>query len=404
MINIAEILKDCPKRTKLYSPIFGEGWLSEVGDYLIKVYDNNANDYNFYHNGSYVKTGECMLFPSKDNRDWNTFHRPFQDGDVISNNSYIAIFHKFGKPKSCEYDKVIYYHCWCYQNGKEFKFKKDFGIGRDTEYKFATDKEKQKLFDIIKANGYKWNSETKTLEKMIIPKFKVGDEIVKKDDPTKSWYVQGIDTYCNSDYYSIVTKSQVSNLHFKDQDEWELVPTYKFKVGDKITNGKVTIKIGHIDGDYYYDITRNIANRLFIKFQDEWELAPTPKFKVGDRIKYKKHDIKYRIINEENDMYIVERCTDNFTCHMSFKYVDDEYELVPNKFDISTLKAYDKVLVRDSNEREWFADLFSHVLDRPLGGYAFGCVGHTSKQCIPYLGNEHLLGTYDDCDEYYKNW
>ena len=38
-------------------------------------------------------------------------------------------------------------------------------------------KEKQKLFDIIKENGYKWNPETKTLEKMIIPKFKVGDKI-----------------------------------------------------------------------------------------------------------------------------------------------------------------------------------------------------------------------------------
>ena len=26
------------------------------------------------------------------------------------------------------------------------------------------------------------------------------------------------------------------------------------------------------------------------------------------------------------------------------------------------------------------------------------------KQCIPYEGNEHLLGTTDDCDDYYKTW
>lgn len=349
MINIAEILKDCPKRTKLYSPIFGEGWLSEVGDYLIKVYDNNANDYNFYHDGSYVKTGERMLFPSKENRDWNTFQKPFQDGDVISNNSYIAIFHKFGKPQFCEYDKVIYYHCWCYQNGKDYKFEKDFGIGRDTEYRFATDEEKQKLFDVIKKNGYKWNAETKTLEKLIIPKFKVGDTIVKKDDPTKYWYVQGIDIYCNSDYYSIIAKSQVFNLHFKDQDEWELVSTYKFKVGDIITNGKVTIKIGHIDGDYYYDITRNIATRLFIKFQDEWEL-------------------------------------------------------VPNKFDISTLKAYDKVLVRDDNNSAWINTFFGFYDTTTNKKYPFIAGSVNWVQCIPYEGNEHLLGKCDDCDEYYKNW
>ena len=82
----------------------------------------------------------------------------------------------------------------------------------------------------------------------------------------------------------------------------------------------------------------------------------------------------------------------------------DEWELVPNKFDISTLKAYDKVLVRDTNEQVWVADLFSHVLDRPLGGYTFACVGHYPNQCIPYLDNEHLLGTNNDCGEYYKNW
>ena len=35
----------------------------------------------------------------------------------------------------------------------------------------------------------------------------------------------------------------------------------------------------------------------------------------------------------------------------------------------------------------------------------FGGVGRSnSKQCIPYKGNEHLLGTTNDCDEFYKNW
>lgn len=29
-INIAEILKDCPKGTKLYSPIYGEVELSQI--------------------------------------------------------------------------------------------------------------------------------------------------------------------------------------------------------------------------------------------------------------------------------------------------------------------------------------------------------------------------------------
>ena len=321
MINILDILKDCPKGVKLYSPICGECRLTKIYNGLGFDVINDTNDvFNFCYDGRYHLNGECCIFPSKDNRDWNTF-RPFKDGDVISNASYIAIFHKFGKPKVCGYDKVVYYHCWCYQNGKGFKFEKDFGIGRDTDFRFATDEEKQKMFDVIKengykwnsetktlekiiipkfkdgdiltytgnytttfiyrykdkephfttsfyvgcndapshnfliynkytlialnencdvrlatedekiklfdaikANGYKWNAETKTLEKLIVPKFKAGDKIVKKDNPTECWYVQGIDTYLNSDYYYIVTKGELANLHFKDQDEWELAP------------------------------------------------------------------------------------------------------------------------------------------------------------------------------------
>jgi hypothetical protein len=77
----------------------------------------------------------------------------------------------------------------------------------------------------------------------------------------------------------------------------------------------------------------------------------------------------------------------------------DEYELVPNKFDITTLKPYDKVLMRSSNAREWTCTLFSHYSNNKF----YGC-GMCCEQCIPYEGNEHLLGTTDDCDDFYKNW
>ena len=401
MINIAEILKDCPKGTKLYSPICGECRLIKIYDGLGFDVINDTDDvFNFSYDGRYNLNGECCIFPSKYNRDWNTF-QSFEDGDIISNDAYIAIFHKFGKPKFCEYDKVVYYHCWCYQNGKDFKFKKDFGIGRDTDYRLATDGEKQKLFNIIKANGYKWNAETKTLEKLIVPKFNVGDKIVKKDDPTKSWYVQGIDTYCNSDYYYIVTKSQVSNLHFKDQDEWELlVAAPKFKVGDKIKEKNERFPSArtidnYVEGIGYYT---TINDWVRIEDQDNWELVPTHKFKIGDKIRNKCGGATYRVIGIVEKGYEID-------CFSFIQFSsEDSYELVPNKFDISTLKAYDKVLVRDTNEQVWVADLFSHVLDRPLGGYTFACVGHYPNQCIPYLGNEHLLGTNNDCDEYFKNW
>ena len=73
-----------------------------------------------------------------------------------------------------------------------------------------------------------------------------------------------------------------------------------------------------------------------------------------------------------------------------------------NKFGITTLKPFDKVLVRDNNKQKWTVDLFSFY-DKDLV-YIYACVGHYANQCIPYEDNEHLLGTTDDCDEYYKTW
>nr|DAR11348.1 MAG TPA: hypothetical protein [Caudoviricetes sp.] len=53
------------------------------------------------------------------------------------------------------------------------------------------------------------------------------------------------------------------------------------------------------------------------------------------------------------------------------------------------LKPFDKVLVRDVDDDEWVCDFFSHIDERDL----FYCAGTWFKQCIPYEGNEHLLGT-----------
>lgn len=58
-------------------------------------------------------------------------------------------------------------------------------------------------------------------------------------------------------------------------------------------------------------------------------------------------------------------------------------------------KAFDKVLVRDYDD-VWFAGIFSHL--RRDGGF-FCAGGSLWEQCIPYEGNEHLLGTTKDYKE-----
>lgn len=90
-LNIAKILKDCPSGTKLYSPLFGDCVFNRVefkedGTYTIKVtvLSGNliTNNFSFNSDGTYMCAidrgvysgiGECLLFPSKDNRDWSKF-------------------------------------------------------------------------------------------------------------------------------------------------------------------------------------------------------------------------------------------------------------------------------------------------------------------------------------------
>ena len=71
------------------------------------------------------------------------------------------------------------------------------------------------------------------------------------------------------------------------------------------------------------------------------------------------------------------------------------------KFDVNTLQPFDKVLVRGQNGQKWGAELFSHV-DNDFHMAVSSCYW---TQCIPYNEDtKHLVGTDEDCPEYYKWW
>ena len=55
-------------------------------------------------------------------------------------------------------------------------------------------------------------------------------------------------------------------------------------------------------------------------------------------------------------------------------------------------KPFDRVLVRDDDDEKWTASFFSHT-GSPV--YPYYCTYSCYKQCIPYEGNEHLIGTTD---------
>jgi hypothetical protein len=85
MTNIAEILKNTPKGTKLYSPIFGECKFDHVSpcNSIYVRYKDTQIEFNKYGQFSLDDSdGECLLFPSKKVRDWNRFC-PFKPFDKV---------------------------------------------------------------------------------------------------------------------------------------------------------------------------------------------------------------------------------------------------------------------------------------------------------------------------------
>ena len=348
-LNIADLLKDCPSGMELNCTMYEDVYFDYVDElqiihcYIERKLCKTSITFNQYGTPNSDVKSKCVIFP-KGKTTWEGFVPPYQfkNGDIaISDKGDIHIL-RTEDSSYCAYRKR-----W------EGLPKFDKTITTSVRVcRIATEEEKQVLFDAIKENGYRWNAETKTLEKLP-----------------------------------------------------------KFRVGDTITNGKTSITIGYIDNEYYYEIGRNIANRLFIKFQDEWELVPNkleqliqPKFKVGDRIRMKEnHNYIYTItgIREKENKY---ECGVTFVLKFSEQ---EEWELAPNKFDINTLKPFDKVLVRTETFTPcWTIDFYDGYRPNIGGSFTpFGVSGGKYfQQCIPYEGNQHLSGTTNDCDEFFKNW
>ena len=75
-----------------------------------------------------------------------------------------------------------------------------------------------------------------------------------------------------------------------------------------------------------------------------------------------------------------------------------------SKFDVETFHPFDKVLARDYLNDNWMADFFEKIEENDIH-YNVTCVTCKWVQCIPYNEEtKHLLGTREDCPEYYKWW
>lgn len=116
-LELSSILKDCRKGTRLYSPICGELVLSEVSPNGIFCKQRNTaedsknlvfmDDGHFKNYGEWEDFGECMLFPSKQQRDWSKF---FKYGDVLRGNGMIVIFEDWVDGSYTEFNTAYDYY------------------------------------------------------------------------------------------------------------------------------------------------------------------------------------------------------------------------------------------------------------------------------------------------------
>ena len=294
-INIAELLKDCPKGMELDCTMYDNCTYAGIEDvgYIDILINTPSGRIRLTKEGCYIRhddNAKCVIFP-KGKTTWEGFVPPckFKDGDILAyTSSHTAVFIYRNKDNEPKYTTSFYVGYTIGVGYCDFHIYNQgalIALNGDCDVRLATEEEKQKLFQAIKDNGYKWNDETKTLEKL-------------------------------------------------------------------------------------------------------------SKFKIGDRIKYRSGEIVYRIVQITKDSYVL----DNL-CSIPIS-IEHMYNLVPNKFDINTLKPFeDKVLVRNDENQKWLPAFWGYkVVDGFITTFGW------CKYCIPYNGNETLFKTNNDCDDFYKTW
>lgn len=210
----------------------------------------------------------------------------------------------------------------------------------------------------------------------------------------------------------------------------------KFKVGDWITDSDInTFQITKIDNWWYYADDDDKA--CFDVIHDYYHLWTLQDAKEGD------------ILAFDDNTIVIFKDLYNATSFHSYCYIEDglfgvskdgvpdwwegegfypttkeqrdllfqkmkdagyewdsekkELKKIETHYDIKNFHAGMPVLVRIYNNHKWCYLLFSHCY-KHQGILHFSCGGAGWLQCIPFEGNEHLLGTTDMCDEKFINW
>ena len=270
-INIGELLRNCPQGMELDCTMFDNLYFECIrkhATYPIVCYtvdsegDKNEITFDWYGKYALLDTAKCVIFP-KGKTTWEGFVPPcqFKDGDIIFThanclkvgvgNTWISIFKERRNGGVATYvdyaeDGSDYYSDL---DGDKALLCMESDILRQ---RFATEEEKSKLFQAIKENGYRWNTETKTLEKLVKLEFEIDDWVVFNNHPEKGSIYQVKDTH-NYEYTLQHILGGSMPIPFSKVDMLKLWTIDDAKNGDVLVDKDNNIGIFQkFEGIYWY--------------------------------------------------------------------------------------------------------------------------------------------------------
>lgn len=174
-INISEILKDKPVGLKFYSNTFG--YISFNGVHKDKVYffSEDTNAHSVKPNGKMCDGGECIIFPSKEMRDWEKFSCKKGDVLVSKDREVHIIFEKFEDDAFTKFRGKHY--LW-----NEYYNEEVFQMETSVFEKASDDDAQTYINNINKCFGGKLNRETLEIEKPAKLTFEVGKLYVFREE------------------------------------------------------------------------------------------------------------------------------------------------------------------------------------------------------------------------------
>lgn len=316
-INIADILKDKPKGTMLYSILSdGECFLNDVSEDKIYIdIDNRERFCCLSANGSTYSfpNGGVLLFPSNEMRDWEKF--TWKKGDLLVNScGFQCIFKEWA---SDDYTKFN----GCYSNSRD---------------------------------GYEDVSNAETAK------------FYKLDHNIAYGYVREIERKLGGKLNLETLEIEPAQPEFKDGDI--AYADYGNKQAVFIVSGKTDLSEG-----YNSFIALDLRGLTL---------------DMGCMCFFKNDLCKLRLATEEEKQQLFSALA------KEGKAWDSEEKQVVDLKPKVELKPFDKVLIRDSEGLPWRVSLFGY---KDANSY-YCCNGCTWNQCIPYEGNESLLGTTKDVE------